>query len=81
MKNLINNGPIHQCRVQFRWNITRSKAGSKADQQIKGGCNFDAILNEALIHLITSNLYQNIIHKQDHKLDQKRYNRSKLDTF
>ena len=42
------------------------------DQQITAGSNLDAILNESLIHLITSKLDQNIIHK----LDQKHINRS-----
>ena len=39
------------------------------DQQIKAGCNLDAILS--LMHLITSELDQNIIQKLDQKLDQK----------
>ena len=45
------------------------------DRQITAGSNLDAILNESLIHLITSKLDQNIIHKLKQKLDQKRITR------
>ena len=51
------------------------------DQQNKAGCNLDAILNESLMHLMTSKLDQNIRHKLDQKLDQKRINRSKQDAI
>ena len=48
---------------------------------LKAGCNLDTILNESLMHLITSKLDQNIIHKLDQQLDQKRINRSNLDAI
>ena len=56
--------------------INRPKAKSKTDHQIKAVCNLDAILNESLMHLISSKFDENITYKLDQKRDQKPIKRS-----
>ena len=69
---------LNRCKLNQRIIHKQDKTlDKKMDQQIKSGCNLDAILNNSLIHLNISKLDKNIIHK----LDQKQINRSKQDAI